>query len=81
MSVELQLYSKKNCHLCDIAKKELELLKQRVGITYQEIDIYNDDQLLEKYGLMIPVVEYKGEIIQYGRVDCEEIQKFLKNRN
>lgn len=81
MSVELQLYSKTNCHLCEIAKEELELVKQREGITYQEIDIYKDDHLLERYGLLIPVIEYKGEIIQYGQVNSEVIQKFLNNRN
>ncbi|MEH6940933.1 glutaredoxin family protein [Bacillus sp. JJ722] len=81
MSVELLLYSKTNCHLCEIAKEELEIVKQREGITYQEIDIYKDDRLLEKYGLMIPVVEYEGKVIQYGQVNCKVIQKFLNNTN
>ena len=31
-----------------------------------EKDITQDDALYEKYGLMIPVLEWQGEIIQYG---------------
>ncbi|WP_019242995.1 MULTISPECIES: glutaredoxin family protein [Bacillus] len=77
---ELILYSKDNCHLCDMAKRELEKIKQSEGVSFREIDIYQDDELLEEYGLMIPVVEYQGEMIQYGQIDFQSIRIFLNNK-
>lgn len=77
----LQLYSKENCHLCDAAIEELERARQSYGIEYHVIDINSKDCLMEKYGLMIPVVEYEGEIIQYGRIDSAILHKFLKSIN
>lgn len=72
----LRLYSKKNCHLCDVAKKELQAIE---GLQFQEIDIYENDELLEKYGLMVPVVVLGEVIIQYGQVRKSEVINFLKS--
>lgn len=72
----LRLYSKRNCHLCDVAKKELQAIE---GLQFQEIDIYENDELLEKYGLMVPVVVLGEVIIQYGQVRKSEVINFLKS--
>lgn len=72
----LTLFSKKNCHLCDEAKKELQSIE---GVTFQEIDIYENDTLVELYGLMIPVVVYEDKIIQYGIIKRVTIEYFLNN--
>lgn len=66
---DLVLYSREKCPLCDKAKIILDELVSEIGITYREIDIYSDDDLLERFGLMIPVLEWQGEIIQYGNID------------
>lgn len=66
---ELLLYSREKCPLCDKAKAILDEVASEVGISYKEIDIYSDEDLLERFGLMIPVVEWQGEIIQYGNID------------
>ncbi len=63
----LYFYTKSNCPLCDEAREVLEELKLAERYTIVEKDIESDDQLLEQYGLMIPVLELNGEIIQYGR--------------
>ncbi|MDM5451474.1 glutaredoxin family protein [Peribacillus simplex] len=63
------LYSREKCPLCDKAKRILEEVKFESGIGYKEIDIHTDDDLVEKFGLMIPVVEWKDDIVQFGNVD------------
>ncbi|MGE7603305.1 glutaredoxin family protein [Peribacillus sp. NPDC097675] len=73
----LILYSREKCPLCVKAKQILEELKQESELYYKEIDIHSDDVLLEKYGLMIPVIEMNGRIIQYGNVDISTLQSFL----
>lgn len=47
------LYSRDKCPLCDKAKLVLEEVKVESGIGYKEIDIHTDDDLLERFGLMI----------------------------
>ncbi|MBA9026808.1 glutaredoxin family protein [Peribacillus huizhouensis] len=66
---EWNLYTRSNCPLCDKAKVILERIKQDTSIDYREIDIYTNDALIERFGLMIPVIEWQGEIVQYGQID------------
>ncbi|WP_430709353.1 glutaredoxin family protein [Peribacillus frigoritolerans] len=72
------LYSRDKCPLCDKAKQALEEVKVESGIGYKEIDIHTDDDLLERFGLMIPVVEWKDEIVQFGNVDKSALNRLLE---
>ncbi|MFD6438441.1 glutaredoxin family protein [Peribacillus sp. NPDC060186] len=72
------LYSREKCPLCEKAKQILEEMKVESGIVFTEIDIYSDDALLEKFGLMIPVIEWKGNIIQYGNVDKSALNRLVE---
>jgi glutaredoxin len=72
------LYSRDKCPLCDKAKLVLEEVKVESGIGYKEIDIHTDDDLLERFGLMIPVVEWKDEIVQFGNVDKSALNRLLE---
>ena len=76
---KLRLYSRDKCPLCDKAKLVLKEVQAELGIDYDEINIYSSDELIERYGLMIPVVEWQGEIIQYGQVDKQGLYRCLKN--
>ena len=78
MSVPIiHFYTKKNCPLCEEAKDLLKILQREVTFTLLEVDIYSNDKLLEQYGLMIPVVEINDQVIQYGRIDLDEIRRYL----
>jgi hypothetical protein len=46
------------------------------------VDIEENDDLEEKYGLYIPVVEIDGEVIQFGQIDEHVIRiRLQKNKN
>ncbi|MGG3941649.1 glutaredoxin family protein [Peribacillus psychrosaccharolyticus] len=75
----LVLYTREKCPLCDTAKRILEDFSKETGMRYQEIDIYSDDQLTEEYGLMIPVLTWKSEVIQYGRIEKAALYSFVEN--
>ncbi len=78
MSVPIiHFYTKKNCPLCEEAKDLLKILQREMTFTLIEVDIYSNDKLLEQYGLMIPVVEINNQVIQYGRIDIDEIRQHL----
>ncbi|ADU95525.1 MULTISPECIES: glutaredoxin family protein [Geobacillus] len=76
--MHIRLYTKTNCPLCDKAKAVLTELLADYSFTLEEIDIYKDDELLEKYQLMIPVVELDGEEIGYGAIEKEAVRKRLR---
>jgi uncharacterized membrane protein len=55
--ITVTLYTRKECHLCEQAKADLESLQSTTPHKLVEMDIDSDDALLSKYGLEIPVVE------------------------
>ena len=55
--VNVTLYTRKNCPLCDETKADLESLQETHPHRLVTIDIESDPTLLEKYGERIPVVE------------------------
>lgn len=52
-TMKLILYGTTYCHLCEQA----EAVLQAIGVHAEHIDIAEDDALLEKYGVRIPVVK------------------------
>lgn len=72
------MYSKENCPLCTKAKKVIEELGEEYPIVLNEIDIYKDDELLEKYQIMIPVIEIDGNEVESGIIHKEVIKEYLK---
>lgn len=78
MSIKLTFLTKKNCGLCIEAKEILESLQFEHNIEVTEIDIYSYDELLEKYQLMIPVIQINGETIAYGKIHKNDILNAIK---
>jgi glutaredoxin len=54
--VNIVVYGKPGCHLCDDARAVLE----RVGAPFEEIDITTDDALHAAYLERIPVIAIDG---------------------
>lgn len=78
--IKIIMYSKENCMLCNIARIYLEELQEEIPFTFDEIDIYKDEKLLEEYMLKIPFIELDGEEIQSVMVEKEVIRKRLQQK-
>jgi glutaredoxin len=78
--MKVTLYSKVDCGLCEKAKTILQELQREFSFEVEEIDIYKDDHLLEKYQLMIPVIEIDGEEIGYGMIHKDVTRKRLLHK-
>jgi glutaredoxin len=52
MQKHLILYGTLGCHLCEDAERILKALQ----LSYETIDIIDDNRLLEKFGTSIPVL-------------------------
>lgn len=55
-------------------------LKQEFDFIYRELDIDTSDELTEKYGLMIPVVEIDGQEVQYGQIDPITLEEVFRKK-
>jgi len=78
--LNITIYSKKECHLCDIAKEELEAIRREFDFSIKEINIEKDTIAFEKFKHLIPVVEVDGKIISTGKVDGKKIKDILKQK-
>jgi len=52
----LYLYTTLGCHLCEQAKSIAWPVMQSLGYRLQEVEIANDPNLIEQYGVRIPVL-------------------------
>ncbi|MHA7137991.1 glutaredoxin family protein [Rossellomorea arthrocnemi] len=77
---QVLFYTRTQCGLCEDAKITLKLLQDELGFEIIEIDIEETDELTERFGLMIPVVELDGEILQYGQIDYFTLSKRLHEK-
>jgi glutaredoxin len=50
------LYTTAGCHLCEEAEQLLAVLQQESPRELQRVDISSDPQLVDRYGIRIPVV-------------------------
>ena len=58
--MDLVLYSRPACGLCDRARAVLEAQRARTPFVLREIDISGDDDLELEFGMRIPVVLVDG---------------------
>ena len=58
--IELRLYSRPGCHLCDDMKLVVDGLLHEYDLGLEVVDITGDPQLESVYGQQIPVLEIGG---------------------
>jgi uncharacterized membrane protein len=54
--IEVTLYLRKDCHLCEVALSQLEELQSKIPHHVNTIDIDDDPKLRTQYGFNVPVV-------------------------
>src|SRR5689334_17043376 len=58
--VQIEIYSRPGCHLCDDAKEVVERLQRRFPFSLRIVNIETDVELEKAYGEQIPVVFING---------------------
>ena len=77
IGMNVVLYSRKGCHLCEVAD---QLLRSH-GLRPEIVDIDSDPQLRERYDVSIPVVVIDGRERFFGRVDPVLLKRLLEHGN
>ena len=77
--VELVLYGRQDCHLCDVADAALRRTARRVALTVTYVDIDTDPVLRDRYGARIPVVTASdGRVVAEGKVSETRLRAGLR---
>jgi len=73
----LVIYSRRECHLCDVAKEAAAALQERIDFHIEVRDVDDDPAWAEAHGSEVPV-GFVGErkVFKY-RVDSGRLQKAL----
>jgi glutaredoxin len=72
--VLIRLVVGRDCHLCELARAELERLRPELGFEVEEVDITGDRELEREYRRWLPVVEIDGERVSVYRVEEAELR-------
>jgi glutaredoxin len=79
--ISLTLLTKPGCHLCEEAKKAIELVmfefsqenSDVVQIELTELNILEDEALKNQYSEEIPVLQINGATHAYWKIDSERL--------
>lgn len=78
--VQVILYSKPGCHLCEVMKKEMAKADCAALYELQEINIEGDAELLARYRYDVPVLMVEGVEAFRHRLTADSFRAYLKKR-
>ena len=76
--MEVVLYTKAGCHLCEVARRTIESLRDEFGFTFRVVSLESDPALREQYALDIPVILLDGREVARHRVDPAVFRRKLE---
>jgi hypothetical protein len=73
----LVLVSRRECHLCDVAKEALARVATTAGVDWTEVYVDDDPALEREYGDRVPVTLLDGREHGYWRVEEDRLLRDL----
>ena len=76
--MQVQLYTKPECPLCDEGKSIVAEACRRLSIEWSETSIYSSDDLFQRYRYLVPVLCVNGREVATLRFDPHEVEGLLR---
>lgn len=76
--MELTLYTRTGCHLCEVAKTQLEPLLREFSVVLREIDVDTDPALAARFSEEVPVLFLGARKVAKYRVDMKQFRRLLE---
>jgi len=76
--IEVTLYTRKGCHLCDEAKSQMAPLLREFGARLREVDIDADESLRALYDEDVPVIFLGERKVAKHRLDLAQFRPQLE---
>jgi hypothetical protein len=71
-------YTTAGCHLCEQAEAMLSKVAQERALAWETSDIADDPELIERYGIRIPVLMRREDEAELGwPFDQQQLENFL----
>jgi len=77
-ALEVTIYSRPGCHLCEEAIEVMKPLLKEFGATLREVNIDQDNELGERYCWDIPVIFVGKHKAAKHRVDPKQLRRQLE---
>ena len=75
--LELTLYSRPGCHLCDEMKAKIAPVAARYGFSLREVNIDVDEELRRRFNEEVPVLFLGRKKIAKYFLDMEQLERQL----
>jgi hypothetical protein len=76
--VQVTLYTRRGCHLCEQAWGQLQAARARYGFTLTATDVDADPKLRAQYDDCVPVVMVNGKVRFRGQVNPLLLERLLR---
>ncbi len=76
--IEVTLYTRKGCHLCEEAKAQMAPLLREFGARLREVDIDGDESLRALYDADVPVIFLGERKVAKHRLDLAQFRRQLQ---
>lgn len=76
--IEVTLYTRKGCHLCDEAKAQMAPLLREFDARLREVDIDADETLRALYDVDVPVIFLGDRKVAKHRLDLAQFRRQLE---
>ena len=77
-ALDVTLYSRPGCHLCEAAKAAIDPLLAEFGAPLREVNIDLDPVLVERYGWDIPVIFIGSRKAAKHKVNVKQFRRQLQ---
>jgi glutaredoxin len=76
--IHIRIFSRQSCHLCEVARAQLEQARRQYEFSLEEIDVDADAELARLYGNDVPVVTVNGKVRFRGMINPVLLRRLLR---
>ncbi|MFW0180807.1 glutaredoxin family protein [Rothia sp. P5766] len=76
----IELLTKPGCHLCESARHATQEVVSGFDLSFTEINVEDDPDLLERYRTEIPVLRVDGEVKDFWQINTKRLARLLEKK-
>ncbi|MCO1339443.1 NrdH-redoxin [Kocuria polaris] len=74
----IELVTRRGCHLCEDARRTVDDVVTRLGLSWRELSIDDDAQLRARFAEEVPVLMIDGVQRDFWVIDPDRLERLLK---
>ncbi|GAB3756562.1 hypothetical protein GCM10027591_05810 [Zhihengliuella somnathii] len=74
----VELVTRSGCHLCEDARRTVDDVVTRRGLSWRELSIDDDDELRQRFAEEVPVLLIDGVQRDFWVIDPDRLERLLR---